>query len=162
MASDLVRFSVTMPEALLEELDAYAARRGTNINRSEALRDLVRERLTDEATSMPDGEVAGSITMVYDHHTPGLSAKLDKIQHRHATEIISTMHVHLDHDSCLELIAVRGPARIVTNMANCMTGLKGVRYGRLTCVSTKNDESQPPEQQRCHPRRDEHNYGHHD
>lgn len=135
MASDLVRFSVTMPEALLEELDAYTARRGTNTNRSEVLRDLVRERLVDEATSVPDAEVAGSITMVYDHHTPGLSAKLDRIQHRHATEIVSTMHIHLDHHSCLELIAVRGPAQIISNMADCMTGLKGVRYGRLTCVT---------------------------
>lgn len=135
MASDLVRFSITMPEQLLEELDAYASRRGTNTNRSEVLRDLVRERLGEEAASVPDGEVAGSITMVYDHHVPGLSAKLDKIQHRHASEIVSVMHIHLDDDACLELIAVRGQAQIVANMADCMTGLKGVRYGHLTCIA---------------------------
>ncbi len=141
MASDLARFSVTMPEALLVELDAYAARRGTNTNRSEVLRDLVRERLVDEKVSLPDEEVVGSITMVYDHHTPGLSAKLDKIQHRHTAEIVSTMHVHLNHSDCLEIVAVRGPARIVANMADCMTGLKGVRYGRLTCVATATPDS---------------------
>ncbi len=141
MASDLARFSVTMPEALLVELDAYAARRGTNTNRSEVLRDLVRERLVDEKVSLPDEEVVGSITMVYDHHTPGLSAKLDKIQHRHTSEIVSTMHVHLNHSDCLEIVAVRGPARIIANMADCMTGLKGVRYGRLTCVATTTPDS---------------------
>lgn len=136
MASDLVRFSVAMPESLLGELDAYSRRRGTHANRSEVVRDLVRERLVDEAAARPDEEVAGSITMVYNHHTPGLSARLDKIQHRHATEIVSTMHVHLDHDQCLELIAVRGPGGIIANMADCMIGLKGVSYGRLTCVAT--------------------------
>lgn len=145
MASDLVRFSVTMPTALLAELDAYANRRGTSTNRSEVLRDIVRERLVDETASMPDAEVVGSITMVYDHHTPDLAFKLDKIQHRHATEIVSSMHVHLDHDSCLEIIAVRGPAQLISNMANCMTGLKGVRYGRLTCVATEGTREEPEE-----------------
>jgi CopG family nickel-responsive transcriptional regulator len=134
MASDLVRFSITMPETLLGQLDAYAARRGTSMNRSEVVRDLVRERLADVSASEPDGEVCGSITMVYDHHTPGLAARLDRIQHRHATEVVSSMHVHLDHDLCLEIVAVRGPARIIANMADCMVGLKGVRHGRLTTI----------------------------
>ncbi len=135
MASDLVRFSVSMPEPLLEELDAYAERRGTRLNRSETVRDIVREHLVEDALANPDEEVAGSITMVYDHHTPGLAAKLDKIQHRHNTEVISTMHVHLNHDTCLELVAVRGQGRVVANMANCMLGLKGVKHGKLTCVA---------------------------
>ncbi len=135
MASDLVRFSITMPEELLDELDAYTSRRGTRLNRSETVRDIVRERLVDEATTDPEEEVVGSITMVYDHHTPGLAAQLDKIQHRHNTEIISTMHVHLDHESCLEIVAVRGRGRVVANMADCMLGLKGVRHGKLTCVA---------------------------
>ena len=134
MASNLVRFSVTMPEDLLGELDDYAKRRGTRLNRSEALRDIVRERLVDDALSVPDELVAGSITMVYDHHTPGLAAQLDKIQHRHHTEVISTMHVHLDHDTCLEIIAVHGQGRTIANMADCMLGLRGVRQGKLTCV----------------------------
>lgn len=143
MASDLVRFSVAMPQGLLDELDAYAKRRGVRLNRSEALRDLVREYLVEEATVAPDEEVAGSITMVYDHHTPGLAARLDKIQHRHASEVISVMHVHLDHDSCLEIVAVRGQSRIVHNMADCMLGLKGVRHGKLTCVAVCEPASEP-------------------
>ena len=137
MASDLVRFSVTMPEDLLEQLDTYAARRGTHVNRSEVLRDLVRERLADNALEEPAGEAVGSITMVYDHHTPGLVAQLDKIQHRHATEIVSTMHIHLDHNTCLEIVAVHGPAQLLANMCDCMTGLKGVRHGRLTCIAAE-------------------------
>lgn len=139
MASDLVRFSVTMPQNLLDELDAYAERRGTRLNRSETIRDIVRERLVNDALAAPDKEVAGSITMVYDHHTPGLAAKLDKIQHRHNTEVVSTMHVHLNHDTCLEIVAVRGQGRVVANMANCMLGLKGVRHGKLTCVAVGDD-----------------------
>ena len=139
--SDLVRFSVSMPETLLQKLDEYADRRGTNTNRSEVLRDLVREKLVDEGMEAPDEEVVGSITMVYNHHTPGLAARLDKIQHRHHTEIVSTMHVHLDHENCLEIIAVRGQGRIVANMADCMLGLKGVRHGQLTCVATSSTMS---------------------
>ncbi len=140
MASDLVRFSVTMPEGLLEQLDAYVDRRGTRQNRSEVLRDLVRERLVDESLEVPDEEVIGSITMVYDHHTPGLSERLDKIQHRHHTEVLSTMHVHLNHDDCLEILAVRGPGHLIANMADCMLGIKGVHYGRLCCVATRDQE----------------------
>lgn len=135
MASNLVRFSVTMPEDLLGELDDYAKRRGTRLNRSEALRDIVRERLVDDALSEPNEIVAGSITMVYNHHTPGLAAQLDKIQHRHHGEVVSTMHVHLDHDTCLEIIAVRGQGRVIANMADCMLGLRGVYQGKLTCVA---------------------------
>ncbi len=137
MASDLVRFSVAMPQSLLDQLDAYVERRGTRQNRSEVVRDLVRERLVDESLAVPDEEVIGSITMVYDHHTQGLSARLDKIQHRHHTEILSTMHVHLDHDDCLEILAVRGPGQLVSNMADCLLGLKGVKYGRLNCVAVR-------------------------
>lgn len=136
MASDLVRFSVTMPEGLLEQLDAFAERRGTYTNRSEVLRDLVREKLVEERRTVPDEEVVGSITMVYDHRVAGLAARLDKIQHRHSSEVVSSMHVYLDGANCLLVIAVRGRGRIVANMADCLLGLRGVRHGELTCVAT--------------------------
>ena len=80
MASDLVRFSVTIPQTLLTEFDAYAARRGTVANRSEALRDLMREKLVEEDLRTPEEEVVGSITMVYDHHTPDLTRKLLRVK----------------------------------------------------------------------------------
>ena len=136
MASDLVRFSVTIPQTLLTEFDAYAARRGTVANRSEALRDLMREKLVEEDLRTPEEEVVGSITMVYDHHTPDLTRKLDEIQHAYIHEIVSAMHVHLDHKNCLEIIAVRGKGEAVYRLADCLLGVKGVAHGQLTCTAT--------------------------
>lgn len=136
MASDLVRFSVAIPEGLLEAFDRHAARRGTHINRSEAIRDLIREQLVEEDFDDPDTEVVGSITMVYDHHTIGLSGSLDQIQHDHMDVIVSTMHVHLDHHNCLEILALRGTSERVHALADLLLGIKGVQYGRLACVAT--------------------------
>ena len=137
MASNLVRFSVAIPSTLLDEFDEYAAGRGTSANRSEAVRDLIRERLVEEALTSPDAEVVGSITMVYDHHTPDLSHKLDEIQHDHIPLIISTTHVHLDHHNCLEILAVRGRSSEVHDLADCLLGTKGVRHGKLACTSVE-------------------------
>lgn len=135
MASDLVRFSVAIPEGLLESFDAYAARRGTTTNRSEAIRDLMREKLVEDELASPDAEVVGSITMVYDHHTPDLSHRLDNIQHTHISQIISTTHVHLDHHNCLEILAVRGTGSEIRELADCLLGTKGVRHGQLACTT---------------------------
>lgn len=136
MASNLVRFSVAIPEDLLDSFDAYAARRGSYANRSETIRDLMREKLVEEAASMPDGEVVGSITMVYDHHTAGLTSKLDDVQHDNIPVIVSTTHVHLDHHNCLEILAVRGTGREVRELADKLLGIKGVRHGKLVCTTT--------------------------
>lgn len=141
MASDLVRFSVAIPEGLLAQLDAYTARRGVATNRSEAIRDLVRERLVEEEVGEAHAEVVGSITMVYSHHAPGLSQRLDEIQHAHTAEIVSTMHVHLDHDNCLETVAVRGTSERIHELADRLLGIKGVRHGKLVCVATEGDGS---------------------
>lgn len=135
MASDLVRFSVAIPEGLLDDFDAYAARRGTSANRSEAIRDLMRDKLVEEVVADPEAEVVGSITMVYDHHTPDLSHKLGDIQHQHLAQVVSTMHVHLDHHNCLEILAVRGTHGAVRELADCLLGTKGVRHGKLVCTT---------------------------
>ena len=137
MASDLVRFSVAVPEGLLCEFDEYAARRGTAQNRSEAIRDLIREHLVEEDVGSPEAEVVGSITMVYEHHAPGLSQRLDEIQHGYIAEIVSTMHVHLDHDNCLETLAVRGRCDKIHELADRLLGVKGVRHGKLVCVAVE-------------------------
>ena len=138
MASNLVRFSVAVPDALLQRFDRYAARRGGFANRSEAIRDLIREQLVDdEVLTSPDAEVVGSITMVYSHHVPGLSDRLDEVQHGHTDIIISTMHVHLDHENCLETLAVKGPSSEVHDLADRLLGIKGVRHGKLVCVATQ-------------------------
>lgn len=134
MSSELVRFSVAIPECLLEEFDAYAAKRGTVANRSEAVRDLMREKLVEEELRTPDEPVVGSITMVYDHRVGELARRLDEIQHDHADEVVSTMHVHLDHGDCLEIVAVRGRGRDVYELADQLLGLKGVRHGQVSCT----------------------------
>lgn len=136
MASDLARFSVTIPEDLLEQFDGYAARRGTGANRSEALRDLIRERLVEEDLRTPDEEVVGSITMVYDHHAGDLTRRLDEVQHDSTSLVVSTMHVHLDHHNCLEVIAVHGRGADIYALADRLLGLKGVKYGQLSCTAT--------------------------
>ena len=137
MASDLVRFTVAVPEGLLSEFDELTARRGMAANRSEAIRDLIRERLVEDDLTSPDAEVVGSITMVYDHHVPGLTQRLDQIQHGHLDEVISVMHVHLDHGNCLETLAVRGRSESVHTLADQLLGTKGVRHGKLVCVATE-------------------------
>lgn len=134
MASDLVRFSVAIPSTLLGEFDAFAARRGISVNRSEVIRDLMREKLAENELDEPDAEVVGSITMVYDHHIPDLTHKLDEVQHDHIPLIVSTMHVHLDHHNCLEILAVRGRSSEVYKLADCLLGIKGVRHGKLACT----------------------------
>lgn len=136
MASDLVRFSVAIPETLLDAFDERTSRRGLHANRSEAIRDLMREQLAEQDMDDPDAEVVGSITMVYDHHVVGLSGALDQIQHDYMTQIVSTMHVHLDHHSCLEVLAVKGTGRSVRELADLLLGTKGVRYGRLAAVAS--------------------------
>lgn len=137
MASDLVRFSVAIPEGLLNEFDAYTARRGTSANRSEAIRDLMREKLVDEDVVSADVEVVGSITMVYDHHVSDLGNRLDEIQHHNIPLIVSATHVHLDHNNCLEILAVRGKQAEVRKLADCLLGVKGVRHGRLACTTLR-------------------------
>ena len=136
MANDLVRFSATVPEELLAQFDEYAERRGSSSNRSEAIRDLMREKLVQEAMVSPREPVVGSITMVYSHHSGDLRRRLDEIQHENADLIMSTLHVHLDHDTCLEVIAVRGLASKLNELAQLLMGIKGIKYGKLTTAAT--------------------------
>ena len=89
----------------------------------------------DDATE-PEAQVIGSLTMIYDHHTGDLTRKLDEIQHDYTAEIVSTMHVHLDHHNCLEILAVRGTGARVHELANRLLGLRGVHHGKLSCAAT--------------------------
>jgi len=136
MSSDLVRFSIAMPSDLLGQFDDLVARRGIAKNRSEVIRDLVREALVEEECADPDQEVCGTLTMVYNHHSGDLTNKLDAVQHDHYNEIISTMHIHLDPHNCLEIIAMRGSVSDVQSIADALLGLKGVKHGSLTTTTT--------------------------
>lgn len=131
--SKLVRFGVAMEQPLLARYDALIQRRGYS-NRSEALRDLVRAELSQDAWERGDETVA-SITIVYDHHVPALTEKLTSIQHDHGAHVVSTLHVHLSHHQCLEVIVAKGPANELKRMADDIANIRGVLVGRITAVS---------------------------
>ena len=103
-----------MPESLLVRFDALVARRGLAKNRSEVIRDLVRDALIDEECSMPGEEVMGTLTIVFNHHTGDVRDKLDGIQHEFFEQIVSSMHVHLDAETCMEVIILRKPSQILS------------------------------------------------
>lgn len=128
---DLVRFSVAMPESLLIEFDQLVAKRGLAKNRSEVVRDLVRDALVEQQSRMAGTEVMGTLTIVYDHHSTDLQNKLHLIQHDYFDNIVSTMHVHVDSHICLEVIVLRGETLLVQSVANMILGTKGVTNGKL-------------------------------
>ena len=130
----LARFSVAMDEDLLARFDDLVARRGSAVNRSEAVRDLVRDALVDAEWEGSEEDIVGTVTMVFDHHASDLSDKLDSLQHAHHELIVSSMHVHLDAHNCLEVIVVKGTSAQVRAIADGLLGTKGVKHGKL--VST--------------------------
>jgi CopG family nickel-responsive transcriptional regulator len=133
--SDLSRIGVAIDSDLLQKFDELIASRGYS-NRSEAFRDLIRDELVERAWDNPDSEVVGTVTLVYDHHVRLLNEKLTGMQHSHFHQILSTLHVHLDHDNCLEVLVVRGKASDVKTIADAIISTKGVKHGRLTITST--------------------------
>lgn len=134
--SHLTRFSVAMDEDLLARFDALVERRGDGRNRSEAVRDLVRDALVEGEWEGSAEEIVGTITMVFDHHASDLSEKLDSLQHAHHDKIVSAMHVHLDAHNCLEVIVVRGASDAVSAIADGLLGTKGVKHGKLVMTTT--------------------------
>ncbi len=123
-----------MENRLLEKYDRLIKRKGYS-TRSEALRDLIRQELVRKEWE-EDQEVAGAVTFVYDHHQRGLTSRLTHIQHDYQKLIISTQHIHLDHDNCLEIVAVKGRAKEVQKLAHALQSVKGVRHGTLSMTST--------------------------
>ncbi|MDY6825888.1 MAG: nickel-responsive transcriptional regulator NikR [Bacillota bacterium] len=133
--SELIRFGISMERKLLERLDKEIVMRGYP-NRSEAIRDLIRNQLVELDWSHEEEEVAGTITIIYNHHIRGLSDLLLELQHQHHAMIISVMHVHLEHDNCLEVMVIRGKAAEARELAGRLIGMKGVKHGKLTITST--------------------------
>ncbi len=136
MSNDLMRFSVAMPEDLLIQFDQLVARRGLAKNRSEVVRDLVRDSLVEEECATPGTVVMGTLTIVYNHHANDLQEKLHSIQHDHFESIVATMHVHIDEHMCLEVIVIRGETGLVQTIADLILGTKGVQNGRLVLTTT--------------------------
>lgn len=136
--SELVRFSVSLEAELLERFDRYCTD-GQFANRSEAIRQLLHRALIDEAWTGVDGEAVATLTMVYDHHRPGLVQELMDAQHDRPCLVNSTLHVHLTQSLCLEVIVLRGPAEKLRAMAARLGGLKGVRCSDLSVAHAPGD-----------------------
>jgi CopG family nickel-responsive transcriptional regulator len=128
--SEVVRFSVSLEGDLLEEFDRFCAGE-RYATRSEAIRQLLRERLTTAAVEADAKEVTASLVLVYDHHRTALLQKLLELQHESPHQVVSTMHVHLDHDHCMEIIVMRGRASQLRSFASHLRGLKGIHQGQL-------------------------------
>jgi CopG family nickel-responsive transcriptional regulator len=136
--SDVVRFSVSVEKDLLERFDKYC--RGEKYaTRSEAVRQLVREKLTQRAWEKGHAHVAGTLTLVYDHHRSSLRDQLMDLQHQHTDLTISVMHVHMDAHRCMEVLALKGPADRLRSFASGLRGMKGILQGELVIVAECNE-----------------------
>lgn len=133
--SELSRIGVAIDSDLLERFDKLIEGRGYT-SRSEAFRDMIRDELVQTAWEQPNSEVVGTVTLVYDHHVRMLNEKLTDLQHDHFHNVLSTLHVHLDHDNCLEVLVVRGKASQVQKIADALISTKGVKHGRLTITAS--------------------------
>ena len=134
--SEIVRFSVSLEDDLLQQFDRYCAEEQF-ATRSEAVRQLIRETLTTRAWQSESQDAAGTLTLVYDHHRAQLGDRLTKLQHDNTDLIVSTLHAHLTHELCLEVIILRGPAGRLQQIASQLRGLKGIYKGELVMASAK-------------------------
>ena len=132
--SKLFRFGVSLEKELLDKFD-HLIREKNYTNRSEALRDLIRQELIKKQWQR-GGEIAGAIIFVYDHHKRELLNKVTDIQHNFQKLIISTQHIHLDHHNCLEIIAVRGRPKEAQRLTDNLKSIKGVKHATLSMSST--------------------------
>jgi CopG family transcriptional regulator, nickel-responsive regulator len=133
---NLVRFGVSIDADLLEKFDKFLDRGGYG-TRSEAFRDLIRARLVEERIQNPDEEAMGVLTLVYNHHQRDLEEKLTDVQHHAHHHIITTTHVHLDHDNCMEVILLRGKVGVVRSLATALASFKGVKHSNLSVTSPR-------------------------
>lgn len=124
------RFGVSLDEDLLRKFDEVIEQEGY-ASRSEALRDLIREKLVGSECDNPEEEVVGTLTMLYSHDVPGLVEQLIEMQHHSDAHVTATTHIHLDNHFCVEVILSRGKARDVRELSSAITALKGVEYGKL-------------------------------
>ena len=132
------RFGVSMDDGLLEKLDSLVAARRYP-NRSEAIRDLVRSALVEEKWGESKEKIIGVLVIVFDHHQRELSSRLLAKEHGSAVHILATLHLHLDHDNCLEAKVIRGKPRQVRTIADELISMKGVKFGRLIPATAGRD-----------------------
>ena len=124
------RFGVSLEKELLDALDDYAKINQFS-NRSQAIRQLISNNIVVQKWQC-NNLVAGSITLVYDHHRREILSNLTDIQHNYHDAILSSQHFHLDHDICMEIIAVKGMASVLTELSDKLIAVKGIQHGKLT------------------------------
>jgi CopG family transcriptional regulator, nickel-responsive regulator len=133
---ELKRFGVSMEEGLLSKFDKLISKKGYS-NRSEAIRDIVREKLVEQNISNDNEQAFGVLTVVYDHHQRELDEKITSFQHEYFKSIISTTHIHIDHDHCLEVIILKDKAGKIKAITDKLLSFKGVMHGKLELTSLK-------------------------
>lgn len=131
---ETIRFGISIDDKLLKSFDHLIEEKGY-LNRSEAIRDLIRASLVESKWEKGDDETVGTVTLVYNHHVHDLSDKLTEQQHTHHDQIVSSLHVHLDAHNCLEVLVVRGKAWEVKKIADELIGVKGVKHGKLVMTT---------------------------
>lgn len=134
----IVRFGVSIDEKLLQRFDSVISEKGY-VNRSEAIRDLIRTMMESSEVSDPETDVIGTITLIYSHDVRELSDKLNDIQHQYFKSIISTTHIHLDEHHCLEVLIIHGKSKVVQDIADRLISIKNVKHGKLTVTATHAD-----------------------
>jgi CopG family nickel-responsive transcriptional regulator len=132
--TEVVRFSISTDQRLLDRFDALIDQKGY-ANRSEAIRDLIRNALVEEVLADEASEAVGTVTLIYDHHVSELSTKLTDHQHHHHRTIVSTLHIHLDDHDCLEVVVLRGKAGEIKALADSLISTKGVKHGRFVATA---------------------------
>ncbi|KPK43775.1 MAG: nickel-responsive regulator [Phycisphaerae bacterium SG8_4] len=132
------RVGVSLDKKLLGMFDDLIARQGYS-NRSEAIRDLIRTRLSEQRLAKPSTQAVAGVFLVYDHHSTQLAGKLVRLQHSHLLQVIASTHVHLDHHNCLEVIILKGKVREIEKVADSMAVLKGVKLSKVNVMTTGKD-----------------------
>ncbi len=135
--ANLVRTGVSLEQELLRQFDESIRERGYQ-NRSEAIRDLIRDHLVSREANK-NKVVAGTLTIVYDHHRPNLTEKLVEVQHHAGSQVLAATHVHLDHHNCLEVVIMKGRSGAIQAVADAILSLQGVKHGQLVLTSTGKD-----------------------
>jgi CopG family nickel-responsive transcriptional regulator len=132
--ADLVRTGVSLERQLLARFDKVIARKGYH-NRSKAIRDIIRDQIVDEEAD-ENKIVAGTLTMIYDHHRPSLTERLIEAQHHAAGKVLAATHVHLSHDYCLEVVIMKGRSGEIKRLGDQILSFRGVKHGRMVITST--------------------------
>lgn len=133
--SDIIRFGVSLKAKLLQKFDRLISSAGYR-NRSEAIRDLIREKLVSEEWASSKHETVGVFSLVYNHEERELNKKLNQIQHRYVDLIVSSTHIHIDHHNCLEVIILRGKSNLIKKTTDELASTRGVKHGKLIMTST--------------------------